>query len=98
MHVIVWAFEVHAGYEAEFERVYAPDGDWAKLFQTHPGFRGSELLHDVERRRHYATLDRWESRAAFDEFKRANHAAYESLDARCARLRVSERLLGRYET
>ena len=97
MHVIVWAFEVRPGYEAEFERVYAEDGDWAQLFQTDPAYRGTELLHDVERRRHYATIDRWDSRAAFDLFKRTNHASYESLDVRCARLRVSERLLGRYE-
>ena len=45
---------------------YAPDGDWARLFATAPGFMGVELLGEEAR---YATIDRWVSQGAFDAFK-----------------------------
>jgi len=97
VYVIVWTFEARAGRETEFERAYGAAGDWAQLFGTSPGFRGSELLRDSERRRHYSTIDRWASRQAFDEFRRDRAADYDALDARCAALTVSERLVGRFE-
>lgn len=97
MYVILWSFEVRPGAEGEFERTYGPDGDWARLFRGSPGYLNTELLRDVERRRHYSTIDRWASREAFETFQRAQRTAYETLDARCAPLRVNERLLGRFE-
>ena len=97
MYVILWTFEVRPGFEAEFERAYATDGDWVQLFRQSPGHLNTELLHDTERRRHYATIDRWESREAFEVFRREFRAAYEALDLRCAPLRVSQRLMGRFQ-
>ena len=97
MHAILWAFEVRPGSEAEFERAYAADGEWAQLFRRSAGYLGTELLRDAERRRHYSTIDRWESREAFAAFRRDNRVEYEALDARCAPMRVSERLLGRFD-
>jgi heme-degrading monooxygenase HmoA len=97
MYVILWTFEVRPGFETEFERVYAADGDWAQLFRQSPGFIGTELLHDVERRRHYSTIDRWESREDFEGCRREFRTAYDALDLRCAPLRVNQRLVGRFQ-
>ena len=44
MFLIVWAFEAQPGREPEFERVYASDGDWSRLFTRSPHYKGSDLL------------------------------------------------------
>jgi len=46
MHVIVWEFRVKSGHEGEFERIYGPGGDWARLFGRADGFLGIELLRE----------------------------------------------------
>ena len=46
MIVIVWEFRVQPGQAAGFERAYAPEGDWARLFRRSPAYRGTELLRD----------------------------------------------------
>ena len=98
MHVILWAFEVKRGCEREFEKVYAPRGEWVRLFVKHPGYGGTELLRDANRPARYLTIDRWESRESYDAFKERARAEYEELNARGEALTKTERLIGRFET
>lgn len=96
MLVIVWEFRVKAGREAEFERRYGPEGDWAQLFRRSPAYRGTELLRDPTQPRRYLSVDRWESAAAFEACKQENAQAYAALDRECEELTEAERCLGRF--
>ncbi len=48
MYVIIWEFRAKTGREADFERVYGPDGEWTELFK-----RGEALTE------HEALLECW---------------------------------------
>jgi heme-degrading monooxygenase HmoA len=88
--VIVWAFQVKPGSEAAFERMYGPDGDWAKFFRGDPKFRGTVLLRDAGRPGWYVTIDTWASREAYDTFRAWNRAEYAALDGRGKGLTLEE--------
>ena len=95
-HVIVWEFAPRAGKAEEFEQVYGPDGEWARLFKRSPDYRGTELLRLIEGGS-YLTIDRWASAAAFSEFQDQWRTEYETLDRRCEVLTEREELVGRFE-
>ncbi|HET7745687.1 MAG TPA: antibiotic biosynthesis monooxygenase family protein [Vicinamibacteria bacterium] len=95
--VLVWEFDVEPGREAEFVRAYRPEGDWAVLFRQADGFRGTELLRDEKDPTRYVTIDRWESLAAWEDFRRRFKAEYEALDARCEALTSRESRIGTFE-
>lgn len=96
MIVIVWEFRVHPGQAAGFERAYGPEGDWARLFQRSPAYRGTELLRDPQDPERYLTLDRWDGAADFEAFKAGNGDDYRRLDQACEPLCSEERLVGRF--
>ena len=97
MFVTLWEFEVKSGSEELFERTYGPDGEWAQLFRRDARYRGTRLLRVVGAERVYVTMDEWESRAAYEEFREKFAAEYEELDRECEGLTVKERHLGQYE-
>lgn len=96
-HVIVWEFLARQGLEEEFARAYGPEGDWARLFGRAPGYRGTTLLRDSASPRRFLTIDRWESRRAFEDFQAAHGGEYQSLDRRLAPLSEEERRIGSFE-
>ena len=97
MYVIVWEFETEARSQREFERASGPAGVWVQLFRRGDGYVDTELLRDEEKPGRYFTIDRWESRAAFEAFKQQFAAEYEATDRECAALTVRETLLGRFQ-
>ena len=96
MYVIVWEYELQNGREAAFDLAYAADGPWAALFARAEGYLGTELLVSPETGRR-VTLDRWGSRAAFEQFLSAHAEAYAALDRSFADLTVGEVRLGGFE-
>jgi heme-degrading monooxygenase HmoA len=94
VHVLIWEFHVRAGCEADFEEAYGPGGDWARLFDSAPGYLGTELVRDPEDGRRYLTIDRWASAEAFSRFRESRASEYEALDARCSRWTEDETPLG----
>ena len=66
MIALVFSYDVRAA--AEFERVYGPEGEWARFFGGGRGFVGTELLRDVEVPGRYLVIDRWESAEAYNAF------------------------------
>jgi len=96
-YVILWEFEVKEGREEEFERMYGPKGDWARLFAGGKGYRGTELYRDAERKGRYVTRDEWESREAYEKFVAENRKKYETLDAAGEGLTVKEKRIGAFE-
>lgn len=95
---IVWEFRVPPARRAEFEDAYGPEGPWARLFRRAPGFIETRLLHDVDDAGRYLTVDRWESRDAFEGFKHRFDAEYGALDQRLEGLALSEIRLGAFGT
>ncbi|MBS1865230.1 MAG: antibiotic biosynthesis monooxygenase [Acidobacteria bacterium] len=97
MFLALWEFEVKPGYEEKFEEVYGAEGAWAKLFLRDAGYRGTRLTRDVERERVYLTLDSWETREAYENFKKENAAEYERIDRECEGMTVQEKKLGEFD-
>jgi heme-degrading monooxygenase HmoA len=94
--VRIWQYRAKPGSEREFEELYGPAGAWAQLFQVAAGYLGTELRRAPDAPDEYQTLDRWESRAAWEAFRQRHGAAYESLDRRCELLTASETLVAEW--
>jgi len=74
--VIALVFSYDVRDAGEFERVYGPDGDWARFFRQGRGYVGTELLRDVEVPGRYLVVDRWETAEAYNEFVAAHREEY----------------------
>ena len=74
MIALVFSYDVRE--PAEFERVYAPDGEWSQFFAGARGYIGTELLRDVETPGRYLVVDRWETAEAYNAFAAANREEY----------------------
>lgn len=92
--IMVWEYHVRESHRQEFERIYGPNGDWAKLFGRATGYLGTRLLHDTEDHARYVTFDCWQSESAFQKFREQHAADYAALDQRCELLTESEKLIG----
>ncbi|MGH7702903.1 MAG: antibiotic biosynthesis monooxygenase family protein [Gemmatimonadales bacterium] len=97
MFTIVWRFETPPEQAEEFEEMYGPEGDWARLFRRAEGYLGTELYRGSGDRLTWITVDRWVSRVAFEAFRTRYPDEYAALDVRGERLTRSEQLLGTTE-
>lgn len=96
MYVILWKYQVKVDYVAEFEKTYGESGAWMELFLHDHGYLGTELLRSPAN--HYLTIDRWESKKAYELFLSDWKRDYEALDAHCEGLIEQETLVGKWET
>ena len=92
----MWEFQVRAGMEEHFERVYGSDGDWARFFKQDEAYIETELIHDLKAGRTYITLDFWTSQKAYGEFRKRHLAEYKALDQKCEEMTENEREIGRF--
>jgi heme-degrading monooxygenase HmoA len=58
----LWEYNVVEGRETDFERIYAADGDWVRLFAASDGYLGTELFRCLGELRRYITAQRPVSR------------------------------------
>jgi hypothetical protein len=93
-----WEFEVRADRDAEFLRHYSSDGTWAQLFQRSAAFKETILARETVTPLRFITIDKWEDRSGFEDFKRAFQSEYAALDRRCEMLTTAERYIGMFET
>ncbi len=96
MFVILCEFEVKPLSAPAFERVYGPQGDWVRLFRSDPHYRMTRLLQDTSHPKIYCTMDFWDSEGTYEEFKSAQHQAYQALDQATQGLTLRERHLGSF--
>jgi heme-degrading monooxygenase HmoA len=96
-HVRIWRFQPAAGHERDFAAAYSGDGIWAKLFEQAQGFVSTSLLAPEEPGGPWLTVDRWQSRAAFDRFQQVHGEAYRALDVELEPLTVDELFIGTFE-
>ena len=90
MYFILWEYVVKAGAEAEFEQVYGPEGDWARLFARSEGYIATVLLRELGENRRYTTIDVWTSQEAYKIFRQRWEKEYQAMDARCEALTERE--------
>lgn len=98
LFIAVWEFQARRDKYGEFENAYGPDGDWAQLFRRGHGYIRTELHSDPKMPGRYFTLDIWQSKQGFEDFKRTRAAEYAALDARCESLTEAESLVGECAT
>src|SRR5690349_20153570 len=89
-YAIIWTYDSVPEHEAAFRAAYGANGDWAQLFARGDGFIGNELLGGER----YATIDRWQSQAAFEAFQAQHGEAYAALDAKLAHLTHAQQRVG----
>ncbi len=94
---VVWEFNVPEGNRAAFERAYGSEGPWVDLFREADGFLGTWLLRDKEHPGKYLSHDRWDSREAYEEFKRRFAARYNDMDEDLGGLATRENYIGSYD-
>jgi len=97
MYLIVWEFWPKRKKEREFARVYGPEGEWVTFFRKGVGYLDTLLCEDLESMGRYMTIDRWNSREAYDTFCRLHREEYDAIDRRCENLTGKELLIGRFE-
>jgi heme-degrading monooxygenase HmoA len=76
-----------------FEKAYGPEGEWVRLFRREAWYRGTRLLRDLGRERVYVTMDMWESREAYEEFRKKYAAEYAEIDRKREGLTIAKRNL-----
>ena len=81
MFLRVWEYEVPADRVDGFVAAYGPTGDWARLFARGDGFVRTELYRSAGSPTRFITVDRWRSKAAWQEFIDRWGLAYADLDA-----------------
>ena len=94
---IFYRYRVHPAQVRAFEHAYGATGPWAKLFANHPGYRRTRLYRHKERPDVYLTVDVWDSKSDWDEFRTVYGEDYRRLDKHLALLKLEEHLLGIYE-
>jgi heme-degrading monooxygenase HmoA len=72
----IWEFVVKDGSNADFEKFYGADGDWAELFRRASGYLKTDLIRDQSSSQRYFTIDHWRGREDYSEFRRAFDAAF----------------------
>ena len=77
MFLVRWEFEVPPERMAKFVAAYGPAGEWARLFKTAAGYRSTELTQIAPTR--WVTVDRWDSRSCYQEFRASQAAAYAAI-------------------
>ncbi len=98
MFHILWQFETTDDRSAAFEQAYGPAGPWVRFFREAEGYVETELYRRTSHPPCYLTLDRWQTRAAYEAFRRERAVEYSELDAACEDLTVREQFLSAWET
>jgi heme-degrading monooxygenase HmoA len=97
MFHILWRFETTEELAPAFTAAYGPDGAWVAFFRKAEGFVATELFQRRSSPPCFLTIDRWETRAAYERFRRDHGAAYAALDAECEGLTRQEAFLAAWE-
>jgi heme-degrading monooxygenase HmoA len=92
----MWEYRVPPENADQFRQLYGSQGAWVQLFERAAGFIETTLYRDRRDPLRYVTVDRWESEAAFTEFRSASAAEFDRLDRAGERLTLDEKPLGEF--
>jgi heme-degrading monooxygenase HmoA len=93
---VVWEYLVKAECVDEFEKFYAPDGQWTALFQKGKGFIRTRLIRSQDHPNQFITVDEWESLKEYQAFLVVWKEEYETLDRQSEGLTEHESYLGTF--
>jgi len=82
MIAIVWKFDIRAGRETEFERLYGADGDWTAVNRHSRSYLGSSFLRDQSLPSSYLVIEYWSEMVVYEQHKAYKSDQMASLDAR----------------
>lgn len=94
---ILWEFTVSEPQLATFERAYAANGVWAALFRRDPAYRETILVKDNSQTGRYLTIDVWDDKDSYLNFKDRFADDYKRIDQEYEQLTNSERQIGIFE-
>jgi heme-degrading monooxygenase HmoA len=94
---VFYRYRVHPQQVRAFEHAYGPTGPWVEMFRQHPGFRRTRLFRHKSEPQIYITIDVWDSKESYDQFRAMYADEYNRLDAQLSLLKLEEHLLGYYE-
>ena len=94
---IFYRYRVHPSQARAFEHAYGSTGPWAVLFSQHPAYRRTRLFRHKTDPAIYLTVDVWDSKDEYDQFKRVFAMQYARLDKEYSMLKLEEHLLGFYD-
>ncbi|MBX7146062.1 MAG: hypothetical protein K1X44_01995 [Alphaproteobacteria bacterium] len=94
MYIILWRYKVEVKSRHIFEKFYKDQGKWAKLFSLSSGYKGTRLLNNNEG--DYITIDHWDLKENFDQFKKDYFVHYQNLDHQCHDFTLEEQYIGSY--
>jgi heme-degrading monooxygenase HmoA len=93
-YVIAWEFQVKQDGVEKFLAGYGPEGDWVGLFRKAEGFIRTELVRSEFDLHKFITVDVWQSRAAYDNFRKKFAMEYDALDTILQELTLHEQKVG----
>jgi len=96
-YCVIWEFRVVEAKRESFERMYGPEGAWARLFRENAAFLGTDLYRSVQRPDWYLTIDRWWSKTDYERFRREREEAYRAIDELGEQLTEEERLVAEFK-
>jgi heme-degrading monooxygenase HmoA len=92
----IWEYRVAPENADQFHQLYGSHGTWVQLFERAAGFIETTLYQDRRDHLRYVTVDRWESEAAFTEFRSTFATEFDRLDRAGERLTLDELSLGEF--
>lgn len=96
-YMYAWEYQVAEENVDDFLAAYGGQGAWVALLKGAPGYRRTELHRDRRDPSRFVTLDYWDSESAWRRFREEHSREFEELDARCERLTLAEREIGRFD-
>jgi heme-degrading monooxygenase HmoA len=93
-YVIAWQFQVKQDAVEKFLAAYGPEGEWVGLFRKASGFIRTELVRSEYDAHKFITVDVWESRAAYEAFRKQFALEYDALDTILQDLTLHEEKVG----
>ena len=94
MIAIVWAFDVKAGCEAEFEQFYGVDGEWTAVNRHNRSYIGSSFLRDQTEKSRYLLVEYWSEMLVYEQHRTYRSDQIVLLEARRSELVRSIEPLG----
>jgi len=94
MYCLVWKYKV-SSTKAKFEEEYGRSGSWFKFFEACEDYLGHDLMKGEDGT--YILVDKWMSKADFQDFLDENKAEYDQLNEKSKALYDEEVEMGEYE-
>ena len=82
MIAVVWQFDVKAGKQAEFERIYGADGEWTALSRRSRSFLGASFLRDLAQPTRYLLVEYWSEMLVYEKHQEDFTDEVEALEQR----------------